>query len=201
MTAKSNPRTDALFQLIRDQQTNLLSPMEIDCWRFQTISHPGSRQILNGEGAFRHGGRWNAPGSFHIVYGSTEGHVALHESEANDRYFGLITRKARIYVCISLKLSRVLDLTEEDVLKRLDLVPSHLKAEDWRKIQAAGHESLTQAVGRAAFAAGAEAIIAPSSAVLNGINIAYFPKNKRPGSTVILHDAEVIDSMLRKKRK
>ena len=49
------------------------------------------QEILNGKGALQNGGRWNAPGSFSVVYGSTSGAVALDESEANDRYYGIIS--------------------------------------------------------------------------------------------------------------
>lgn len=196
MQSKSNPRFDALLKDLREQSDELLRPWEGDCWRFQTISHPASRQILDGKGALTHGGRWNAPGAFPVVYGSTTGKVALEESEANDRYFGIVTRKARIYVCIGFKLSRVLDLTHPDTLDRLGLMAGHLRVEDWRKIQAGGHESLTQCIGRAAFSTGAEGLLVHSSAVGKGINLAWFSNQKTIGSSVVLHDAAAIDAML-----
>jgi RES domain-containing protein len=196
MQSKSNPRFDALLKELRDQTDDLLRPWEGDCWRFQTISHPASRQILDGKGALTQGGRWNAPGAFPVVYGSTTGKVALEESEANDRYFGIVTRKARMYVCIGFKLSRVLDLTRSGTLDRLGLKARHLQAEDWRKIQAGGRESLTQCIGRAAFSAGAEGLLVRSSAVRKGINLAWFPNRKAAGSSVILHDSAAIDAML-----
>jgi RES domain-containing protein len=131
-----------------------------------------------------------------VVYGSTTGKVALEESEANDRYYGMVTRKARIYVCIGFKLSRVLDLTHAPTLRRLQLVAKHLRAEDWRKIQSDGHESFTQCIGRAAHSVGAEGLLAPSAGVRGGINLAYFPNNRMPGSTVVLHDETAIRALL-----
>ena len=138
MTPKFNPRFDDLLTGLQDQAEELLRPWEGDCWRFQAISHPRGRDILNGKGAFGNGGRWNAPHTHPVVYGSTTGKVALEESEANERYYGMVTRKARIYVCIGFKLSRVLDLTHAPTLRRLQLVAKHLRAEDWRKIQSDG---------------------------------------------------------------
>ncbi|MCP5535093.1 MAG: RES family NAD+ phosphorylase [Akkermansiaceae bacterium] len=99
-------------------------------------------------------------------------------------------------MCISLKLRRVIDLTDAKVQRRLGLVLKHLKEEDWRKIQDGGAESLTQTVGRAAFDSGVEALIARSSAVRGGVNTAYFPANKMKSSQVSIYDQETLDRML-----
>jgi RES domain-containing protein len=197
MPTKFNPRFDELLADLRHQAADLLVPWEGDCWRFQAITHPHGHEILNGKGALTHGGRWNAAHAFPAVYGSTNGIVALEESEAIARYYGITTRKARIYVCIGFELYHVLDLTQTTMLRRLKLVAKHLKAEDWRKINADGHESLTQCVGRAAHAVGAEGLLAPSASVKRGINLAYFPRNKTAGSTVRLHDAAAIAAMFK----
>jgi hypothetical protein len=100
MPTKFNPRFGEIAADLRDQGGELLCPWEGDCWRFQAVSHPRGRDILSGKGALQNGGRWNAPGAFPVVYGSTSGAVALEESEANGRYYGIISRNARIYVCI-----------------------------------------------------------------------------------------------------
>jgi RES domain-containing protein len=197
MPIKSNPRFDELRADLHEHAAELLRPWSGDCWRFQAITHPSGREILNGEGALRNGGRWNAPGTFAVVYGSTTENVALEESKAIERYYGIITRKARIFVCIGIRMSRILDLTDAMTLRRLKLVAKHLRAEDWRKINADGHESLTQCIGRAAHSAGAEGLQAPSSSVKGGINLACFPGNKAPGSSLRLHDAAGIAAMLK----
>jgi len=196
MTTKSNPRFGEIVADLGDQGRELLRPRQGDCWRFQAISHPQGREILNGKGALQNGGSWNAPGAFPVVYGSTSGAVALEESEANGRYYGIISRNARIYVCIHMNLSRVLDLTNARTQRRLNMVAKHLVAEDWRKINSDGHESLTQCVGRAAHAVGAECVLAPSASVKGGITLAYFPANRDAGSSVVLHDAFAIGVML-----
>jgi len=171
-----------------------------DCWRYQAITHPSGRDILSGKGAFSNGGRWNAPGAFPVVYGSTTASVALAESEANDRYFGIVCRKARLHVCIGMSFSRVLDLTVAPVLRKLDLKTRDLQAEDWRKINGERHESLTQCVGRAACAVGLEALLPPSACIKGGVNIAFFPSNKASTSKVFLYDEDGIKAMLSGRR-
>lgn len=201
MHPKPNPRFDGLLADLHGQTADLLVPWKGDCWRFQALTHPHSHEILNGKGALANGGRWNTAHAFPAVYGSTHAAVAAEESEANDRYYGVPCRKARLFVCIGMELERMLDLTDGKTLKRLNLVARHLKAEDWRKINADGHESLTQCVGRVAHSAGAEGILAPSSCVRGGVNVAYFPRNKCAASTVVLHDAASIQAMLKRRKR
>jgi RES domain-containing protein len=135
-----------------------------------------------------------------VVYGSTTASVALAESEANDRYFGIVCHKARLHVCIGMSFARVLDLTVAPVLRKLGLKARDLQAEDWRKINGERHESLTQCVGRAACVAGVEALLIPSACVKGGINIACFPGNKAGNSKVFLHDEDGIKAMLSGRR-
>lgn len=131
-----------------------------------------------------------------MVYGSTSEEVALKEAKANDDYYGFPTRSPRIFVCVSLKLHRVIDLTDIKSLRRLGLVLKHLKEEDWRKIQDGGAESLTQSVGRAAFDSGVEALITRSATVRGGVNTAYFPANKMKSSRVFIYDQKTLDRIL-----
>ena len=93
-------------------------------------------------------------------------------------------------VAIEIALSRVLDLTSGEILKPVGVTEEELRTEDWRKVQEQGFEPLTQALGRAIFAAKGEGLLAPSARVENGVNIAYFPKNKSRGSKVRLWKAQ-----------
>jgi RES domain-containing protein len=141
-------------------------------------------EILSGQGSFHNGGRWNAPGSFRAVYASLSPELATNETMAYFRYYGFADHEAmpRLMVAIEFKLSRVLDLTARAVRRKLKVTLSEIKAEDWRKLQDRGLESLTQALGRAAFADGLEGLIVPSSRVRGGVNVVYLPDNKRRGS-------------------
>ena len=55
--------------------------------------------------------------------------------------------------------------------------------------------------GRVAQAAGAEGILAPSSCVKGGVNVAYFPLKKSAASTVCLHDAAEIETLLKGRQR
>jgi len=200
MRVKPNPRYDELRDALHSGKSDLCESWAGDCWRYQAITHPSGRDILSGKGAFSHGGRWNAPGAMPVVYGSTLARVALAEAEAHDKYFGIVCRKARLHVCIGMSFSRALDLTAAPVLHKLGLKVRDLQAEDWRKINGERHESLTQCVGRAACAAGVEAMLTPSACVKGGVNIAFFPGNKAGGSKVFLYDKDGIKAMLSGRR-
>ena len=87
------------------------------------------------------------------------------------------------YVSVGIRgtLRSALDLTAGSVRKSLGVSLARMRDDGWRK--AGARESLTQAVGRLAFEAGAEAVVVPSSADREGANLVVFPGNLRaPGS-------------------
>lgn len=143
-------------------------------FRFQTVEFPKPKDVLSGAGASWRGGRWNAPG-LATIYGSTTDTTALEECKAHDRYYGVITKSPRLLVAIEAKLTRVLDLTDPAIRRAMDLTLAELAAEDWRKLQAAGKESFTQAICRAVAAAGGSGLLSRSAAVPRGVNVAIFP--------------------------
>ena len=59
--------------------------------------------------------------------------------------------------------------------RAMDVTLAELGSEDWRKLQAAGKESFTQAIGRAVAAAGGSGLLSRSAAVDRGVNVAVFP--------------------------
>ena len=142
-------------------------------FRFHTVDFPLAKDVLSGDGARNHGGRWNPPG-FSTVYGSTTDTTALEESKANDRYYGVVTKSPRLLVAVEARLTRVLDLTDPDIRRALELTLTELAAEDWRKLLAAGKESLTQVLGRAVAATGGSGLLARSAAVRRGVNVVFF---------------------------
>jgi len=194
---KHNPRYNDLIKALVKHKGELVAPWQGDCWRFQAVTHPTGKEILSGQGSYMNGGRWNAPKTIKTVYGSSSEEVALKEAKAHDAYYGLPTRSPRIFVCVSLKLERVIDLTKLQNLRKLGLILKHLTQEDWRKIQDHGAESLTQAVGRAACDLGAEALLTRSAAVKGGVNVAYFPVNKMKSSCVFIYGQMALNAMSR----
>ena len=182
----------AFEQFRRRTKETLFRPWKGTIYRVTTLKYRDPRIILFGEGSFRNGGRWNAIGSFRAVYGSMDAVVALAESEVNAKYANLPYpfRETRLVVAVEVALARVVDLTAAKNLEVLGVTEEELRREDWRKVQEQGFESLTQALGRALFAGKAEGLVARSARVERGINIGYFPQNKRRGSEVRLCEAQ-----------
>jgi RES domain-containing protein len=185
---KANPRHSYFLDVLTKHVSTLPVPWSGDCWRFQDADFPRSDQILSGHGAYLNGGRWNGIKQFPAVYGSTDEHTAIDESNARAKRYGIVVRKPRVVVAIHLQLQRVLDLTDAEVRRKLGITLKEIAAEDWEKLQDSGVESLSQALGRAAHESWAEAILVKSFARRSGVNVAFFPKNRLPISTVKIWD-------------
>lgn len=71
-------------------------------------------EILGGEGSRRFGGRWNAPGSFSVIYSSTRPGSAVEQAFqlAADYELAPDNLKSRLTCGIEWDLSRVIDLTQ-----------------------------------------------------------------------------------------
>jgi hypothetical protein len=69
----------------------------------------------------------------------------------------------------------MLDLTAPATRRAMNVTLAELGSEDWRKLQAAGKESFTQAIGRAVVAAGGSGLLSRSAAVDRGVNVVVFP--------------------------
>lgn len=191
MKVRAHPRFVEISERLR-RKPELLCPWKGAAYRATTLEYARPEAILLGKGSFLYGGRWNAIGSFRAVYGSTEDTVAVVESRATADYAQVPFpfRIPRLLVAIELVLERIVDLTRAEVRETLGLTIEELRAEDWRKVQEEGSESLTQAIGRAVFANRGEGLLAPSARVSSGINIAFFPQNQMGGSRVRVLEAE-----------
>lgn len=194
MKVAGHPRFEIFRRRLQDAQ-ELFRPWSGAAYRVTTLDYPSPKSILLGQGSYLYGGRWNARGSFRAVYGSTDDTVAVAESRATADYAQVPVpfRKPRLLVAIEFALQAVVNLTQPDALRRLDLQADELRAEDWRKVQEQGVESFTQAIGRAVFASGAEALIVSSARVRAGVNVVFFPENQRSTSRVAVLEAEKLD--------
>lgn len=194
MKSKAHRAFEKLRQQIAEK-SELLRPWQGAAYRVTTLDYPSPKSITLGEGSYLYGGRWNAPGSFRAVYGSTEDTVAVAESRATADYAQVAQpfRIPRLLVAIEFSLQAILDLTNVSIREQLRLTPDQLREEDWRKTQHAGRESLTQAIGRAVFLNRGEGLLVPSARVPGGVNIAYFPENQRSGSRVTVLESEKLD--------
>lgn len=195
MSYKSHPAFRELQSLIAAQDRQLLKSWHGAAYRVTTLDYPSAGSILQGQGSFLHGGRWNAIGSFRAVYGSTDDTVAVAESRATADYAQVPQpfRTPRLLVAIEFSLQAILDLTSASIRVQLGLTSGELGEEDWRKTQEAGRESFTQAIGRAVFANNGEGLLAPSARVTGGVNVAYFPGNLRRSSRVTVLESEKLD--------
>lgn len=196
MKVAEHPRFEIFRQRLKEAP-ELFQPWNGAAYRVTTLDYPNPKSILLGQGSYLYGGRWNAPGSFRAVYGSTDDTVAVAESRATADYarVPLPFRKPRLLVAIELSLQAVVDLTTSEALRKLEVGAEELRAEDWRKVQEQGVESFTQAIGRAVFASGGEALIVPSARVNGGVNVVFFPENQRNTSRVTVLEAEKLDRM------
>lgn len=153
-------------------------------YRSATPRYAGSADLLSGFGARKHGGRWNPPGAFSAVYGSSSPETAVAEALATFRHYGISIADAmpRVIVALEAKLDAVLDLTDPRTRSLLKVSRRALREEPWRERQEAGIEALTQAIGRAAHEAGFDGLQAPSAPVPAGWNLVVFPQRARPGA-------------------
>lgn len=145
-------------------------------WHGDVLRHHAPRYVaLDGEGARAHGGRWNPPQSFPVVY------TALDRPTV-DAEFGRLTRRAALPAAsflprrlsrIRLDLRRVLDLTDPGTRRRLGVTLATLRDDDWRP---------TQQIGQAAQFLGFEAVLAPGAE--GGTTLALFSSSLHPESRI-----------------
>jgi RES domain-containing protein len=160
---------------------------------FRSVSPRYARptDIVSGDGSYRAGGRWNAPG-IHAIYGSIEPGLAADESfNFLLQHFGWQNREIppRMVVAIRVSLQAILDLTNPaSVLHQLNLEES--LRENWRQMNGEQKESRSQALGRAVAELG-EGILAPSR-IRKGKNLVIYPRSLRPGSRIeVLGEADL----------
>lgn len=153
-------------------------------FRSASPAFAASREMLSGEGVRRHGGRWNPPGLFAAVYASLSPETAIAEALSHFRHYGIPDADAmpRVLVAVELDLAAVADLSDGRSRRTLRVSRRRMRGEPWRSLQGAGREAITQSIGRAAFEAGLEGLLAPSAADRKGINVVVFPALLKPGS-------------------
>ncbi len=135
------------------------------------------RDLISGVGSLLHGGRWNPRGVFPTLYASPDLTTALEEILAQNRRNGLPDHESFPVVlsALILNLAPVLDLTDLRIRRRLGLSARRLIEEPHRRLQAEGHEALTQMLGRLARDLGYQGLIGPSAARSEGKVLAVFP--------------------------
>ena len=201
MKIKPNPRYGAFVVELKNFKRRFCK-WEGVAFRAAPLEFARLTKLLDGKGGLQVGGRWLAAAHFPAVNLSTTQEAAVKESSANFTYynFALSDVKPKVIVGVRLKLARVVDLTKSRGIRaqpwlRLD----ELLAEDWRKVNDAGHESQSQAFGRAAHDIGAEALLVPSARVRGGVNLVYFPESVASPSGIEILGEEELARWLKKK--
>ncbi len=152
-------------------------------FRSVSVRHSRLSDISSGEGSFRFGGRWNPPG-IRANYGSLTPETAMAETLASARYHGFAVHTAmpRVFVAMEASLSRILDLSDPQVLRTAKVSTGSLVKVDWRTEMDSGKTPITQAIGKLAAFHQLEALLVPSAAALGQLNLVTFVDNLQPGS-------------------
>jgi RES domain-containing protein len=124
--------------------------------------------LVSMRGSLQHGARYNIRGYFGTLYTSLSKETARREMA---RYFTVAPRDGFVEASISLRLNRVLDLTNRRLLRKAGIA--------WDQLIAARY-SITQEIGLRAWENGIEALLAPSAALPAERNLAVFLDNQRP---------------------
>ncbi len=149
--------------------------------------YANKKDFASGVGAAQMGGRWSRAG-MRAVYLSLSPLTAAAEAYNEFAAFGHASRhvEPRVFIGASVRLSNVLDLADKSVRQRLGFTLADLLDEDWLAIQREGDESWTQAIGRGAWQAGCEGLLAPSAKDRpSGVNLILFPDRLLPDSRVL----------------
>jgi len=185
MNVRPNPRYAEFVHRIRT-----LSPAPARwaglTFRSVELEHASPNKILSGEGSRRFGGRWNAPGTFPVIYSSTRPATAIEEAFQLAADYELLPDdlKPRITCGIEWDLDPVIDLTRENLPSWLK--PANWMQEDFLRINDSGFETLCQAFGRAARNSMISGIVYPSARVEGGVNLVVFRDRLRRNETMRL---------------
>jgi RES domain-containing protein len=90
--------------------------------------------------------------------------------------------------------ARIIDLTDPQMQATLPLPWSQFMA-DWRADNRNKLESLSQTLGRAAFAAGVQGLLVPSKPDPRGVNMVIFLSSTGDGATIKLLDPGALNEL------
>ena len=148
--------------------------------------------LISGQGSKLSGSRWNPPGSLRVLHASDSPEGAISESLEHYRHFGIpVPGDLHIVVrAIHVDIQQVLDLCDGSIRHALRVSEDRMLAANWRSENARGNETISQAVGSAAAAAGFRGLLAPSAAVAKTTNTVVFVDAMGPRDAITAHDAK-----------
>ncbi len=193
----ANPRFPAFYQTISTANPTLFAPWAGDVFRSTLPRWVSQPYRLTAVGSVLVGGRWNVQKLIPAIYCSTTAQTVAAEADAKANRYGWTAANMNPQTRIGLqfRLEAVLDVTSGACQNALCVQTADLVNCDWQSDQTNGLEALTQALARAAFECSAEGLLVPSARLAGGINLIYFPSNRRPSSTVTVIDEANIPFM------
>ena len=139
-----------------------------------------SYEPLSGDGARRHGGRWNPRDSFPTVYAGLTIATVEAEFQRPASSAGLVRPafRPRGPATIRVVLHEILDLRDPATCRSIGLEASELRSDD---------VALTQAIGEASNLLGFEAILAPSATGVGDVCILLLMNRSSRSSIEVVH--------------
>jgi RES domain-containing protein len=156
-------------------------------YRFASRSYSDRDHFVDGEGARRNGGRFTPIGAHRALYLALDLATATAELDSWYAYYQVPATafQPRVLAAVAVSVGLLLDLAAPETLAELGITAAHV-AEEWRPISDTGGVAPSQAFGRLVYESGYEGIRFPSARRDNGVNLALFPDNYRPGSHALM---------------
>ena len=162
--------------------------------------HTSAAAIVSGIGGYMANGRWCRRRITRLLYLSEAPETAMAESNEHARHYNLPLweQMPKVTVAIRIEAGAVLDLVDPVLGAALPFELASLMDADWRVDNSRGEESLTQALGRAAFAAGFDGLRVPSKPDPKGVNLVVFRRGLRGGLKVVLLNPHALKTLGRR---
>lgn len=172
-----HPKYDQLLTAVKAMSKPTWDATNV-LFRVQDVEYPRIIEIINGLGAKNAGGRWG-PKCLPAVYLARTDITALEECRAVSVRAGEVQTYPRLIVAAFYRGGTYLDLSTPTAMAALatasGVAADIATTEQWHAEQSNRRESWSQAVGRAAVAAGVKAILVASSAHAGGVNMVVYP--------------------------
>src|ERR1022692_2420874 len=136
-------KTESLKALIQSA-TGKAANWNVIVYRAVGTEYANKRDLLSGEGTKRFGGRWTPPGSFATAHASLDVRTAVAESLGTQQQYGIAVaaRLPLTLVAIDVSLQKLHDLTDDSILRELDLTRQRLLRCRWRENMDKGREAI-----------------------------------------------------------
>lgn len=197
---KPDPRQKRLREHLKEH------PLKVGAWsgfafRSTSLRHGRSTQLLSGEGALTHAGRWNPPGKFRAVYLSLSPEASVAEVFQTAGKYGFAEGdlRPRLTAAVRVKLTRVADLRPDAKAVSAVCSLAELLGEDWRSAFDQARMTVSPTLGSLLASSGIEGFLVPSATGQGAGNMIIFNDNLQPGSSMEVCGAnELDDALLRK---